>query len=221
MATKYICILTSNEENTPEILLGCTEDVDAYVKRVNDSPAATKVYEVYATYKISANLTQECIRQVLDRLFPNKRKYADKDSCDLYTMTAHEAYDILDAAASISNTKGSLVCNASISDITNCKREASTQITLAEQSEPSSKRANRTLYKLGIPDGAKLVYREDSSKWVMVASAKKSLVLIMGEGELLSLSKAMETFSGKTNRSGPDFFLYEGTLVSKLPIVRD
>ncbi len=185
----YIYIMT-NPCLQNMVKIGFASDVEARRKSLSTT-ALPYEYDVYATYQTSGNLEDKKLHKMIDNLNSDLRV---SKSREFFVMTPEEAYELLEAIATISGTTDKL------------KRTKVSKIKEQHVKKPSV-----NFSKCGIPKGAELVFTKDPSIRVVVSTDRK----VEYEGELTSLSRITGDYFGYPT-AGPQFFTYNNELVSDI-----
>lgn len=182
----YIYIMT-NPALKDMVKIGYATDVESRRKQLSTT-ALPYEYEVYATYETSGNLEDKKLHKLIDNLNPDLRISKNRE---FFIMSAEDAYELLEAIAIISGTKGRLK-----------------KTRISKKAEQKKKRPRVNFEKCGIPVGAELVYVDDPSVIAIVESDRK----VRYNGEITTLSAISDTIRGYST-SGPACFRYNGKLV--------
>ena len=172
------------------VKIGFAKDVEARRRQLSTT-ALPYEYEVYATYETQGNLEDKKLHKMIDNL--NKDLRVSKNR-EFFIMSPQEAYDLLEAIATISGTT---------SKLKKAKEKAS--------KKQSVKKPPVNFLKCGIPIGAKLVFTEDPSIVVEVVSERK----VLYKDEITSLSAISDSIKGYST-PGPQFFTYNGKTVTDI-----
>ncbi len=189
MAKGYIYIMT-NPALKDMVKIGFAKDVEQRRKQLSTT-ALPYDYEVYATYETTGHLEDKVVHRMIDTLNQDLRVTRNRE---FYIMTPEQAYGLLEAIATISNTLDKL--------------------KLANQPEVNEQRTKRppvNFARCGIPFGAELVYVDDDSVRVIVADERK----VLYNNELTSLSAIAQAIKGYPV-AGPSCFTYNGEIVSDI-----
>lgn len=190
MAKGFIYIMT-NPALKDMVKIGYATDVEKRRKQLSTT-ALPYDYEVYATYETSGNLEDLKLHKMIDNLNPDLRVTANKE---FFIMTPQEAYELLEAIATISGTKDKL------------KR-----VKIVEVKKQAVKKPPINFKKCGIPMGAELVFTEDPTVKVTVVSDRK----VQWNEEETSLSAVAGALKHSKAIQGSAFFTYEGKLITKI-----
>ena len=190
MAKGYIYIMTNPCLNGM-VKIGYANDVEARRRQLSTT-ALPYEYEIYATYETSGKLEDKKLHKLIDDLNPDLRVSKNRE---FFVMSAEDAYELLEAIATISGSQEKL------------KR-----IKMANSS-PSQKvkRPAVNFKKCNIPVGAELVFTEDPTVKVTVADVHK----VKYNDELTSLSAIAKDIKGYPV-SGPMLFKYNDKLVTEI-----
>lgn len=189
MAKGFIYIMT-NPALKDMVKIGFAADVEARRKQLSTT-ALPYEYEVYATYETSGNLEDKKLHKMIDNLNPDLRVSSNRE---FFVMSPQEAYDLLEAIATISGTKDKLK-----------------KAHVSESKKQKVRRPPVNFAKCGIPVGAELVYIEDPSVVAIVVSERK----VQYNNEITSLSAISDRIKGYST-PGPSFFTYNGKKVSEI-----
>ena len=188
MAKGYIYIMT-NPCLQGMVKIGYAKDVERRRKELSTT-ALPYEYEIYATYETSGNLEDKKLHKLIDNLNPDLRVTKNRE---FFVMTAQDAFDLLEAIATISGSQNKLMKNKK----------------LVSQKAQKTKRPPVNFFKCNIPIGAELVYTEDNNVIVTVASERK----VLYNNELTSLSAVAAKIKNCKSIPGPSYFTYNGKLV--------
>ena len=189
MAKGFIYIMT-NPALKDMVKIGYATDVDARRKQLSTT-ALPYEYEVYATYETSGNLEDKKLHRMIDNLNPDLRVTSNRE---FFVMTPQEAYDLLEAIATISGTKDKLK-----------------KVKVPEAKKQKVRRPPVNFVKCGIPMGAELTFIDDSSVIAVVVSERK----VQYNNEITSLSAISDAIKGYPT-SGPYYFTYNGKRISEI-----
>ena len=186
MAKGYIYIMT-NPALKGMVKIGYAADVEARRKQLSTT-ALPYEYEIYATYETSGNLEDKKLHRMIDNLNPDLRVTSNRE---FFVMSPKEAYELLEAIATISGTK--------------------TKLKKAKGGRQKVRKPPVNFAACGIPVGAKLVFVEDPSVVATVVSERK----VDYNGEITSLSAISDNIKGYAT-AGPSLFTYKGRIVSDI-----
>ena len=190
MAKGYIYIMTNPALNNM-VKIGYATDVEQRRKQLSTT-ALPYDYEVYATYETSGNLEDKKLHAMIDNLNPDLRV---SKSREFFIMSAEDAYALLEAIATISGTRDKL------------KKKVAAQVAVPAQ---VVRRPAVNFVKCGIPIGAQLVYTEDPTVVVTVASDRK----VVYQNEETSLSGLAQKLKNLDHAvQGTIYFTYNGETI--------
>ena len=189
MAKGYIYIMT-NPALKDMVKIGYATDVETRRKQLSTT-ALPYEYEIYATYETDGKLEDKKLHNLIDSLNPDLRVSKNRE---FFMMTAEDAYDLLEAIATISGSKDKL------------KKAKPSSGPIQKKKKPPV-----NFSKCGIPIGATLIFTEDSSVRCTVASDRK----VLYQEELTSLSNIASSIKGYPV-AGPSFFTYKNELVADI-----
>lgn len=189
MSAGYIYIMT-NPALKDMVKIGYATDVEARRKQLSTT-ALPYEYEVFATYETSGNLEDKKLHKMIDNLNPDLRVSSNRE---FFIMTPDEAYELLEAIATISGTKSKLK-----------------KVKASPAKKQVVRRPPVNFSKCGIPIGAELVFTEDPSIIVKVVGERK----VEYNGEITSMSAISDSIKGYPT-PGPQFFTYNGEKVNDI-----
>ena len=191
MSRGYIYIMT-NPCLKDMVKIGYACDVEARRKQLSTTALPTD-YEVYATYETKGNLEDKKLHKLIDNLNPDLRVSKNRE---FFVMSPEEAYDLLEAIATISGSLDKL------------KRVKSKKAgdTIKTKKPPIN------FKKCGIPIGAELVYVDDPNVKVTVCGERK----VEYNNEITSLTAVAKQLKNSKNLQGPAFFTFNGRLVTDI-----
>ena len=166
------------------VKIGFATDVEARRKQLSTT-ALPYEYEIYATYETYGNLEDKKLHKMIDNLNPDLRVTKSRE---FYVMSPDDAYELLEAIATISGTK-----------------ERLKRVKVLPSKKQVVRRPPVNFSKCGIPVGAELVFIEDPSIVVTVVSDRK----VQYNDEITSLSAISDAKKGYPTQ-GSYFFTYNG-----------
>ena len=182
MSRGYIYIMT-NPALQDMVKIGYATNVEHRRKQLSTT-ALPYDYEVYATYETEGNLEDKKLHKMIDNLNSDLRV---SKSREFYIMSPEDAYELLEAIATISGTKKKLKKVKTTKEI---KRE----------------RPAIDFFKCGLKVGDELVYTDDPNVVVTVQTEHK----VLYNDELTSLTAIVKELKGWKTVAGPSFFTYKG-----------
>lgn len=185
MAKGYIYIMT-NPCLKDMVKIGYATDVEARRKQLSTTALPTD-YEIYATYETQGNLEDKKLHRLIDNLNPDLRV---SKSREFFVMSPEDAYDLLEAIATISG---------SLDKLKRVKTKKASEL-------PKVKKPPINFKACGIPVGAELIYVDDPNVKVVVCDKRKVEYNI----EITSLTAVARQFKDYKNVPGPSFFTYNG-----------
>lgn len=188
MAKGYIYIMT-NPALKNMVKIGYAKDVEQRRKQLSTT-ALPYDYEIYATYETPGNLEDKKLHKLIDNLNPDLRVSKNRE---FFIMTPEDAYELLEAIATISGSQDKL------------------QKVKTTQPKQVSKKPPIDFYACGLKKGDELICTEDSSIKVTIESEHK----VLFNEELTSLSAIMKDIKGY-NVAEPLFFTFNGELLTEI-----
>ena len=184
----YIYIMT-NPALQNMVKIGYATDVEARRQQLSTT-ALPYDYEIYATYETPGNLEDKKLHKLIDNLNPDLRVSKNRE---FFVMTPEDAYELLEAIATISGSMDKLK-KINIKPI-----------------KQNVKRPPINFYACGLKKGDELVCIEDPNLKVIIDSEHK----VLYNNELTSLSAIMSKIKGYSV-AGPLFFTYNGELLTDI-----
>ena len=192
MAKGYIYIMT-NPCLKDMVKIGYTTNVEKRRKELSTT-ALPYEYEIFATYETSGNLEDKKLHKLIDNLNPDLRVSKNRE---FFVMSAEDAYELLESIAAISGSQDKL------------KKLHTSAVSAGSK---KTKKPPVNFAKCNIPIGAELVYVDDPSVRVIVATERK----VQYNNELTSLSAIVQSIKGIQAAAGPSYFTYNGEIVSEI-----
>lgn len=189
MSKGYIYIMT-NPALKDMVKIGFATDVENRRKQLSTT-ALPYEYEIYATYETSGNLEDKKLHKMIDNLNPDLRVTSNRE---FFVMSPQDAYELLEAIATISGTKDKL-----------------RRVKVPESKKQIVRRPPVNFKECGIPVGAELIYIEDPTVVAKVVGERK----VEYNNEITSLSAISHRLKGYSS-PGPAFFTYNGKKVSDI-----
>ena len=189
MPKGYIYIMT-NPALKGMVKIGYATDVEMRRKQLSTT-ALPYEYEVYATYETSGNLEDKKLHMMIDNLNPDLRVSSNRE---FFVMSPQEAYELLEAIATISGTKEKLKT-----------------VKVVEAKKQKIRRPPVNFAKCGIPVGGELVFIDDPNVVAIVVNERK----VQYNNVITSLSAISDSIKGYST-SGPFLFTYNGKRVSDI-----
>lgn len=204
-----IYILT-NPSFEQYVKIGYADDMEARLKKLNQSECIPFAFRVYATYEVSNRLTDLKLHRLIDQLNPTLRAVENFEGRErkreFYAMSPEEAYGILEAIAEINGCEEKLRLIA-MSEADKVAAETAEEIRI----ESKERTASFTFTMCNIPVGAQLQF------WLTVSQPTDEVCYVVDEkrvdykGEIYSLSALARKLSGKNYCvHGPCYFKYNG-----------
>lgn len=192
MAKGYIYIMT-NPCLKDMVKIGYATNVEERRKQLSTT-ALPYDYEIFATYETSGKPEDKKLHKLIDNLNPDLRVSKNRE---FFVMSAEDAYELLEAIATISGSQDKLQKKQSNATSTDSKKTQKPPVNFA---------------KCNIPVGAELVYVDDPTVRVTVATERK----VQYNNELTSLSAIVQNIKGIQAAAGPNYFTYNGEIVSEI-----
>ena len=204
MSQGVIYIFTS--PSFPRLVkLGYTSDLHRRLDDLNHSTALPYAFHVYAVYETDHELEDKALHKLIDRLNPDLRTTeilnGKRRVREFFEMSPEDAYSILDAIARISGTEDRLYHTTPAGNKVEEERDA-------EQS--GTRQPPFKFSKAGLKPGDVVEFVQDRNKRATVVDDSH----VEYEGDTWSLSALAEQLTGRSSLRGPQFFTYEGELLT-------
>ena len=195
-----IYILT-NPSFPAYVKIGYTDDIEERLKALNKSECVPYAFRLYAYYEVPTRLTDKKVHELIDKLNPDLRCVDNINGKDrkkeFYQMTPEEAYQILNAIATIDNLNHRLHKNRLSKDAIN------------DDIEATKDRLEMFRFSMcNIEIGAELEFIDDATKKCYVVSDKK----VEYDGNEYSLSSLAVNYP----LAGTHYFKYNGQILNDL-----
>lgn len=109
---KGVIYIMTNPSFPEYVKIGYAHDVKKRLKELNRSEGLPFSFRIFATYKVSTDLTDQRVHQIIDALNPNLRareKVNGKTRVrEFFQISAEEAYQLLSCIAEINGLQGNL-----------------------------------------------------------------------------------------------------------------
>ena len=205
----YIYILT-NPSFPQYVKIGYADDVKTRLMQLNRSECTPFAFRVYATYEVSARLTDMKIHDVIDKLNPNLRSIDNvngkKRVREFYAMSKEDAYSLLEAIAEINGLEKNLKLWEQTAE------EKAAEETAEEIEEQSTERAAMFSFSMcNIAVGEQVEFccpnNEHNGEMFSVVDNKH----VTYNGETWSLTAlAKHLMNTKWALAGPRYFKFKG-----------
>ncbi len=189
MSKGYIYIMT-NPALKDMVKIGFATDVEARRKQLSTT-ALPYEYETYAVYETSGNLEDKKLHKMIDSLNPDLRVTSNRE---FFVMSPEDAYELLEAIATISGTKEKLK-----------------KVKVSPAKKQTIRRPPVNFFKCGIPVGATLVMVDDPTVVATVVTERR----VQYNDQITSLSAISDAIKGYPT-SGPYYFSYNGKRISEI-----
>ncbi len=107
-----VIYILSNPSFPKYVKIGYASDLEKRLKQLNRSECIPFAFRVYAIYQVEKPLQDKTLHDIIDRLNPELRAIDTFDgktrTREFYTMTAEEAYGLLESIAELSGTRDKL-----------------------------------------------------------------------------------------------------------------
>lgn len=205
----YIYILT-NPSFPQYVKIGYTDDVKSRLTQLNRSECLPFAFRVYATYEVSARLTDMKIHDVIDKLNPNLRSIDNVDGKkrvrEFYAMSKEDAYSLLEAIAEINGLEKNLKLWSQTA-----KEKAEEEVAEAVEEERNERAAtfNFVMCQIAIGEQVEFCCPDNEHNGEMFDVVDNRHVAYNGETWSLT-ALAKQLIHSKWALAGPRYFKYKG-----------
>lgn len=205
----YIYILT-NPSFPQYVKIGYADDVKSRLTQLNRSECTPFAFRVYATYEVSARLTDMKIHDVIDKLNPNLRSIDNVDGKkrvrEFYAMSKEDAYSLLEAIAEINGLEKNLKLWSQTA-----KEKAEEEVAEAVEEERNERAAtfNFVMCQIAIGEQVEFCCPDNEHNGEMFDVVDNRHVAYNGETWSLT-ALAKQLIHSKWALAGPRYFKYKG-----------
>lgn len=205
----YIYILT-NPSFPQYVKIGYADDVKSRLTQLNRSECLPFAFRVYATYEVSARLTDMKIHDVIDKLNPNLRSIDNVDGKkrvrEFYAMSKEDAYSLLEAIAEINGLEKNLKLWSQTA-----KEKAEEEVAEAVEEERNERAAtfNFAMCQIAIGEQVEFCCPDNEHNGEMFDVVDNRHVAYNGETWSLT-ALAKQLIHAKWALAGPRYFKYKG-----------
>lgn len=208
---KGVIYIITNPSFPDYVKIGYADDLEKRLNRLNRSECVPLAFRAYATYEVTKRLQDRQLHNLIDQLNPDLRAIEEFDGTErvkeFYTMSAQEAYSLLECIATLSGTLDRL------HRISPEGHEViDEQIAEAVQNSAKERKSPFSFEKSGIPIGSTVVYALDESITATVVADRR----IEYNGVTCSLSGLTQELMGVSSIQGPKHWKYEGKILSEI-----
>lgn len=206
MKEQGVIYILTNPSFPEYVKIGYADNVDKRLKELNRSECIPFAFRLYAYYQVDTRLSDLKIHEMIDKLNPNLRSIdfieGKKRVREFYTMSAEEAYSLLESIATINGLEKYL------------HKVKPTDKELDEDKEANIVRLDAFRFSMcNLKEGDELEFINDRTKKCFVVSEKK----VSFEGEEYSLTGLAKILLGKTySLAGTHYFSYNGIILNDL-----
>ncbi len=203
------CIYLLTNPSFPEyVKIGYAHDIQQRLKQLNRSETIPYAFRVYATYRVSSQLTDKELHKLIDTLNPSLRTIENFDGKkrvkEFYAMSAEDAFALLVSIAKISGTENRVQRMTP-------EGHAIKDEKLAEENRELARRGPFKFVDCGIAPGEKIKFIDDPKIQPIVVDDRH----IEYQGETTSLSAlACKLKKIKHAIQGPLYFTYKGEVLA-------
>ena len=105
---KGVIYIITNSSFPDYVKIGYADDLEKRLKQLNRSECVPLAFRAYATYEVTERLQDKQLHNLIDQLNPDLRAIEEFDGAErvkeFYTMSAQEAYSLLECIATLSGT---------------------------------------------------------------------------------------------------------------------
>ena len=205
----YIYILT-NPSFPQYVKIGYADDVKTRLTQLNRSECTPFAFRVYATYEVSARLTDMKIHDVIDKLNPNLRSIDNvngkKRVREFYAMSKEDAYALLEAIAEINGLEKNLKLWEQ-----SAKEKAEEEVAEAVEEDRNERAAtfNFAMCQIAIGEQVEFCCPSNAHNGELFTVVDNRHVSYNGESWSMT-ALAKELLNQRWALAGPKYFKYKG-----------
>lgn len=205
----YIYILT-NPSFPQYVKIGYADDVKSRLTQLNRSECLPFAFRVYATYEVSARLTDMKIHDVIDKLNTNLRSIDNVDGKkrvrEFYAMSKEDAYSLLEAIAEINGLEKNLKLWSQTA-----KEKAEEEVAEAVEEERNERAAtfNFAMCQIAIGEQVEFCCPSNAHNGELFTVVDSRHVSYNGESWSMT-ALAKELLNQRWALAGPKYFKYKG-----------
>ena len=110
--SKGVIYVLTNPAFPEYVKIGYADDLEKRLKHLNRSECLPFAFRVYCVYEVNERLKDKDVHALIDKLNPSLRAIDSFDgktrTKEFYSMSAEDAYEILESISGVSGTKGRL-----------------------------------------------------------------------------------------------------------------
>lgn len=192
------------------VKIGYVDDVKSRLTQLNRSECLPFAFRVYATYEVSARLTDMKIHDVIDKLNPNLRSIDNVDGKkrvrEFYAMSKEDAYSLLEAIAEINGLEKNLKLWSQTA-----KEKAEEEVAEAVEEERNERAAtfNFVMCQIAIGEQVEFCCPDNEHNGEMFDVVDNRHVSYNGESWSMT-ALAKELLNQRWALAGPKYFKYKG-----------
>lgn len=192
------------------VKIGYVDDVKSRLTQLNRSECLPFAFRVYATYEVSARLTDMKIHDVIDKLNPNLRSIDNVDGKkrvrEFYAMSKEDAYSLLEAIAEINGLEKNLKLWSQTA-----KEKAEEEVAEAVEEERNERAAtfNFAMCQIAIGEQVEFCCPSNAHNGELFTVVDNRHVSYNGESWSMT-ALAKELLNQRWALAGPKYFKYKG-----------
>ena len=204
-----IYILT-NPSFKDYVKIGYADDVKSRLAQLNRSECTPFAFREYATYEVSARLTDMKIHDVIDKLNPNLRSIDNVDGKkrvrEFYAMSKEDAYSLLEAIAEINGLEKNLKLWEQ-----SAKEKAEEEVAEAIEEERNERAAtfNFAMCQIAIGEQVEFCCPSNAHNGELFTVVDNRHVSYNGESWSMT-ALAKQLLNQRWALAGPKYFKYKG-----------
>ena len=194
----------ANPENEKYIMVGCSENVDAALKRVNEFDFRPFDFKIYMTYPCGKSVSDSTTHSLINKWFPNTKPVdmvINGKTTHFYSISREDALEMIIQIAKINDAEELIQMNPSFK-----KQEVEREEFYLHEIESRFR-----FSECNIPIGATIEYKYDRK----IKATVYDDTHILYNGEITTVTALARSLSKKEEKNGPRVFLYKNkTLMS-------
>lgn len=211
----YIYILT-NPSFPQYVKIGYADDVKLRLAQLNRSECTPFAFRVYATYEVSARLTDMKIHDVIDKLNPDLRSIDTVDGKkrvrEFYAMSKEDAYSLLEAIAEINGLEKNLKLWEQTAKE---KAEEETAEAIEEERNERAATFNFAMCQIAIGEQIEFCYPSNEHNGELFTVVDNRHVSYNGESWSMT-ALAKQLLNQRWALAGPRYFKYKGEWLNEI-----
>ncbi len=207
---KGVIYVLTNPSFPEYVKIGFATDLEERIRQLNSSTAVPFSFHATAYYEVTEDLADRNLHALIDKFNPTLRAREETNDGrirqrEFFRMSPEDAYEVLDAIATISGTKDRL-------HSVTATAEQQAEEEAANEDREAARRSSFTFSSCGIKPGEKVYFKNDDSKVVTVVDDHH----VQYEGRVTFLSTLAREWLDVEAVQGPRYFTYNGEILDDI-----